>query len=193
VSRTNNLLHITLHAFANQEVIVRFGTPYVIHTDQGVQFQSNLFQEMCRLLQIQKTRTTPYHPQSDGMVERDNRTILTMMSAFVNEHQNDWNEHLTYISMAYRAAQHETTGKTPNYMMLGPGLFLVIIFLLSVHGTFNIFPDMFMSFFHSVLEYPCPTILRDMCNVTWHAILNILWGCNLSSQHHIIRSDSRCC
>ena len=102
-----------------EEVIVRFGTPYVIHTDQGVQFESNLFQEMCRLLQIQKTRTTPYHPQSDGMAERNNRTILTMLSAFVNEHQNDWGEHLPYISMAYRAAEHETTGNTPNYMMLG--------------------------------------------------------------------------
>ena len=91
----------------------------MIHTDQGVQFESNLFQEVCRLLQIQKTRTTPYHPQSDGMIERNNRTILTMLSAFVNEHQNDWDEHLPYISMAYRAAEHETTGNTPNYMMLG--------------------------------------------------------------------------
>jgi hypothetical protein len=44
------------------------------------------------VLQIQKTRTTPYHPQSAGMVERNNRTILTMLSAFVNEHQNDWDE-----------------------------------------------------------------------------------------------------
>jgi hypothetical protein len=42
-----------------------------------------------------------------------------MLSAFVNEHQNDWDEHLLYISMAYRAAEHETTGITPNYMMLG--------------------------------------------------------------------------
>jgi hypothetical protein len=86
-----------------EEVIVRFGTPYVIHTYQGVQFESILFQETCRLLQIEKTRTTPYHPQSDGMVERNNRTILTMLSAFVNENQNDWDEHLPYISMAYRA------------------------------------------------------------------------------------------
>jgi hypothetical protein len=53
------------------------------------------------------------------MVERNNRTILTILSAFVNEHQNDWDEHLPYISMAYRAAEHETTEITPNYMMLG--------------------------------------------------------------------------
>jgi transposase InsO family protein len=50
-----------------EEDIVRFGTPYVIQTDQGVQFVSNLFQEVCRLLQIQKTQTTPNHPQSDGI------------------------------------------------------------------------------------------------------------------------------
>jgi hypothetical protein len=42
-----------------------------------------------------------------------------MLSAFVNEHQNDWDEHLPYISMAYRAAEHETIGITPNYIMLG--------------------------------------------------------------------------
>jgi hypothetical protein len=42
-----------------------------------------------------------------------------MLSAFVSEHQNDWDEHLPYIAMAYRAAKHETTGITPNYMMLG--------------------------------------------------------------------------
>ena len=88
-----------------EDVIVIFGTPYVIHTDQGVQFESHLFQEVYRLLQIQKTRTTPYHPQSDGMVERNNRTILTMLTAFVNEHQSDWDEHIPYISMAYRAAE----------------------------------------------------------------------------------------
>ena len=114
-----NMEATTVATLLVEEVIVRFGTPYVIHTDQRVQFESNLFQEVRRLLQIQKTRTTPYHPQSDGMVERNNRTILTMLSAFVNEHQRDWNEHLPYISMAYRAAEHETTGNTPNYMMLG--------------------------------------------------------------------------
>ena len=113
-----NMEATTVATLLVEEVIVRFGTPYVIHTDQRVQFESNLFQEVRRLLQIQKTRTTPYHPQSDGMVEQNNRTILTMLSAFVIEHQNDWDEHLPYILMTYRAAEHETTGNTPNYMML---------------------------------------------------------------------------
>ena len=51
-----------------QEVISSFGVPNQIHSDQGRQFESNLFAEICELLQIEKTRTTPYHPQSDGMV-----------------------------------------------------------------------------------------------------------------------------
>ncbi|VDI17467.1 Hypothetical predicted protein [Mytilus galloprovincialis] len=53
-----------------EEVLVRFGVPHWIHSDQGRQFESLLFQEMCCILNIKKTRTTPYHPKSDGMVER---------------------------------------------------------------------------------------------------------------------------
>ena len=102
-----------------EEVVARFGVPTYIHSDQGKQFESLLFQEMCRLLGIRKTRTTPYHPQSDGMVERFNRTLTTMLSAYVNEHHSDWDTFLPYVMMAYRSARHETTGFTPNKLMLG--------------------------------------------------------------------------
>ena len=52
-----------------EQVIARFGVPSYIHSDQGRQFESSLFSEMCKMLNIKKTRTTAYHPQSDGMVE----------------------------------------------------------------------------------------------------------------------------
>lgn len=65
--------------------IKRYGCPGSIHSDQGKQFESKLFQEMCRLFEIDKTRTSPYHPQSDGMVDRMNRTIKDILSKYVNK------------------------------------------------------------------------------------------------------------
>lgn len=56
-----------------------------IHSDQGRQFISKLFMEMCKLLQIEKNRTTPYHPESDGMVERFMKTLCVMLSAYVED------------------------------------------------------------------------------------------------------------
>ncbi|XP_053400623.1 uncharacterized protein LOC128557349 [Mercenaria mercenaria] len=53
------------------------------------------------------------------MVERFNKTVTTMLSMFVKEHHRDWDEYLQYVMMAYRSAEHETTGMTPNLLMLG--------------------------------------------------------------------------
>ena len=58
-----------------EEFVARFGVPLELHSDQGRDFESEVFQKMCLLLGISKTRTTPYHPRSDGMIERFNRTI----------------------------------------------------------------------------------------------------------------------
>ena len=102
-----------------EEVVTKFGIPNKIHSDQGRQFESELFKEMCKLLQIEKTRTTAYHPQSDGMVERFNRTLASMISMFVDENHSDWDELLPYMTMAYRATENETTGMSPNILMLG--------------------------------------------------------------------------
>ena len=101
------------------EVVSRFGVPGYIHSDQGRQFESELYQEVCFLLDIKKTRTTPYHPQSDGMVERFNKTLEGLLRAFVNKEHSDWDERLPYVLMAYRSSVNETTGYTPNMMMLG--------------------------------------------------------------------------
>ena len=99
--------------------VSRFGVPSVIHSDQGREFESRLFEEVCQLLGIEKTRTTPYHFQSDGLVERFNRTLQQMLSAFVNKERDDWDEHLPYVTMAYRATVHESTKFSPNRLMLG--------------------------------------------------------------------------
>ena len=65
-----------------QLIVCRFGMPAVIHSDQGREFEKNLMQELCLLCGAHKTRTTPYHPASDGLVERFNRTLLMMLAMF---------------------------------------------------------------------------------------------------------------
>ena len=108
------------------EVICRFGVPLMIHSDQGGNFESALFAEVCQLLDIQKTRTTPYHPQSDGMVERYNRTLEMQLSKFADYNQKDWDVHIPMLLMAYRSAIHDTSGYTPAKLMLGRDLKLPI-------------------------------------------------------------------
>ncbi len=68
---------------------------------------------------MKKTRTCPYRPASNGQIERVNRTVEAMLSAFVSEHQRDWDTVLPEIMMAYRSSVHCSTGQTPNAMMLG--------------------------------------------------------------------------
>ena len=65
-----------------EQRICRYGVSRIIHSDQGCDFESHLFTEMCRLLDIEKTKTCPYRPQSDGMIERFNRTVAQMLATF---------------------------------------------------------------------------------------------------------------
>ena len=101
------------------EFVCRFGVPREIHSDQGSNFESKVMAEVCKLLDIEKTRTTPLHPQSDGQVERYNRTLIEMLRGKLRDSQEDWDLQLQPCMMAYRSSVHESTGETPNMLMLG--------------------------------------------------------------------------
>ena len=70
-------------------VISILDVPMEIHSDQGSNFESQVFKEMCKLLGLHKTRTTSLRPQSDGMVEKFNATIENMLASFISENQKD--------------------------------------------------------------------------------------------------------
>ena len=99
--------------------VCQFGVPDVLHTDQGRNFESALLKEVCQLLGVVKTRTTPYHPQSDGLVQRFNRTLLNLLSMAASENERDWDLHIPMVMMAYRTSVQESTRCTPFYLMFG--------------------------------------------------------------------------
>ena len=99
--------------------ICRFGCPYSIHTDLGTNFESQLFANLLKKLEIDKTRTTAFHPQSNSVNERMNRTLLNMLAKCIDEDQTNWSVKLPYVLMAYRSSVHESTGFTPHYLVFG--------------------------------------------------------------------------
>ncbi|XP_067947231.1 uncharacterized protein [Watersipora subatra] len=76
--------------------------------------------ELCRLWKIAKSKTTPYHPQGNSMVERMNRTLGdSLRSLLLGRQQEDWDLLLPQIMRGFRASPHSATGETANYLMFG--------------------------------------------------------------------------
>jgi len=97
----------------------RFGMPRRILTDQGKEFESILFKELCEKMGIQKIRTSPYQQSTNDCIERFHRTLNSMIGKVVQYDQRNWDECLPTIMADYRAAKHESTGFSPKRMILG--------------------------------------------------------------------------
>jgi len=95
----------------------RFGVPMELHSDQGRNFESRLMQEVLERRVFIKTKTTSLHPQSDGMVERYEKTIEEHLRKVFSTHERDWDKRLSIFLLAYRASTHDTTGVTPANMV----------------------------------------------------------------------------
>ena len=99
--------------------VCRFGVPDSIHSDQGRNFESGVFSEMCKMLQMKKSRSTAYHPQGNGQIENVHRTLKNMLMAMLDEQTDRWDEYLDFCMMAYRSSIHVSTGHTPFELMFG--------------------------------------------------------------------------
>ena len=92
---------------------------HLVFTAKGRNFESNLFQEFCKILEIKKTRTTPRNPRANGLVERFNRTLISMIKSYIKGKQTDWDKNLGCLALAYRSTPQESTKFTPNMVMMG--------------------------------------------------------------------------
>lgn len=100
-------------------VFSRVGIPKEILTNRGTNFTSQFLQQVYQLLGIKCLKTTPYHPETDGLVERFNQTLVQMLRKFVNEVGTDWDQWLPYLMFAYREVPQASTGFSPFQLMYG--------------------------------------------------------------------------
>lgn len=102
------------------DVFTRYGLPSCVVSDNGSQFVSKLFKAVFERLQVKLRYTSLYSPQSNGLVERYNRTIGTLIATFIEgNEQRDWDRYLQQFAMALRTVPQETTGLTPAFLMFG--------------------------------------------------------------------------
>lgn len=100
-------------------IFARVGIPKEILTDQGSNFQSQLLGALYKLLHVEALRTSPYHPQTDGLVERFNQTLKQMLKKTALEEGKDWDKLIPYLLFAYREVPQESTGFAPFELLYG--------------------------------------------------------------------------
>ena len=99
--------------------ITRYGIPYGILSDNGMEFSGKIYKDVMRHLGVKRLNSAPYYPRSNGMVERLNGTLQDMIKAAIRETTKGWVDVLPFVTASYRSAVHSTTGYSPNMMVLG--------------------------------------------------------------------------
>lgn len=107
----------TAAAFTNF-FICRFGCPRSILTDQGTNFTSGLMRHVARKFRIKQIRTTAFHPQSNGSLERSHHVLVEYLKCFTNQ-RDSWDELIERASFSYNTSVHEGTGFTPHELIYG--------------------------------------------------------------------------
>ena len=102
-----------------EQFIRHYRFPHRILTDQGTNFEAELFKDLCDIAATKKVRTTSYHPQGNGLCERFNSTLLNMLGTLTPEQKVDWKAHLLTMCNAYNSTVHSTTGFSPYFLMFG--------------------------------------------------------------------------
>ena len=96
-----------------------YGIPEKILSDQGKEFENKLFHRLATLSGVKKLRTTPYHPQTNGQVERMNQTIINMLKCLPEQYKSQWHLHINKLVHAYNCTKNASTGYSPYFLLFG--------------------------------------------------------------------------
>lgn len=96
-----------------------FGIPKMILTDQGTNFTADLFKKTCEFLKIKQLWSSPYHPQTQGALERSHSTLKEYLKSYINETQSNWHKYIHTAILAYNTNIHTTTKFTPYELLFG--------------------------------------------------------------------------
>ena len=110
---TQDQTALTISKLFVEEIVSWHGVPNQLLSDRGSSFLSKLFLGVCSLMGAKKTNTTAYHPQTDRLVERFNRTLVDMLSKRMASGAADWNDLLPYVLFAYRSSPQTLMGESP--------------------------------------------------------------------------------
>ena len=97
----------------------RHGTPARMQSDNATNFTAEIAQELMKASQVTKVTSTPAHPRGNGLVERQNRTLLTLLRVYTSRRMLDWDEHIDGVLGAYNSTRHATTGFSPYMLQHG--------------------------------------------------------------------------
>lgn len=100
-------------------VVCRHGAPQELLSDRGTNFLSELVAEVCKLFDVKKLNTSGYHPQTNGLCERFNSTLIQMLAKTCERYGHDWDKHLPYVLYAYRVSVQDSTKESPFFLLYG--------------------------------------------------------------------------
>jgi hypothetical protein len=109
----------TIAKFIYEEIICRHGCPKVLLSDQGTHFCNELVDSLCKLMTIKHRLSSAYHPQTNGLTERFNKTLCTTLAKYVSDYGDSWDTFLESALFAYRTTQNHTTKYTPFKLLYG--------------------------------------------------------------------------
>lgn len=136
VPMENHEANTVAHHFVTQFVCLH-GIPQSLVTDCGTEFLSKIFKEVCKLLKIRQASTTPYHPQSNGSLERSHRTLGEYLRNFVDKDQQNWDVKVPYAMFCHNSTIHSATKFQPYQLVYGNSLVVPTSLLNNPEPQYN--------------------------------------------------------